>query len=100
MKTGIWCFWSRFLPATKHDLHKIMSKLSGLADQLAPIVTSLGDLGTQLEKAKLEIIASLSDVEIPPAAQEKIDALSSIATSLKATGQALDDLNPDAPTTT
>ncbi len=76
-----------------------MGKLSTLEQQLDPIVSVLNDVGTQLEKARQEILAALGDVEIPAAAQAKLDGLATFATALKGASQALDDINPDASTT-
>ena len=89
-------------------------KINELAGVLTPIVEGLNevskavaDVGPQLEKAKGEIIEAMGGTgEIPVEAMEKIGQLSAIAEGLKAsaaalktTSQALDDLNPDAPTT-
>ena len=77
-----------------------MSKLSELSAQLTPIVDALGTVGTQLEKATAEILAAVTgnDPEVPAEVTDKIAALGSIATALKAAAQKLDDLNTDAPT--
>ncbi len=75
-----------------------MAKLNELEGKLDPILTALADVGAQLEKAKLEIIAALQAVnpDIPPGALAKIESLSTIAIALKSASQALDDLNTDA----
>jgi len=64
-----------------------MAKVNKLAELLEPIVTALRgvgpgleEVGTQLAKAKDEIIAAIGDVEIPPEALAKIEALGTIAT--------------------
>ena len=77
-----------------------MAKVSQLAAQLEPIVTALNDVGTQLDKAKTEIIAAVqaSDPEVPTEVIAKIEQLGTIATALKAASQSLDDIVPD-PTT-
>lgn len=92
----------------------VIMKINELAGVLTPIVEGLNevskavaDVGPQLEKAKGEIIEAMGGTgEIPVEAMEKIGQLSAIAEGLKAsaaalktTSQALDDLNPDAPTT-
>lgn len=66
----------------------IMAKVSSLA-------STLNAIGDRLDKVKQEVQAlkdSLSDVDIPAEAQAALDRLSAAA-------EALDALNPDAPTT-
>ena len=95
---GVWCLLITALVAWQINRERtILMKLSELSDKLDPIVTAIGDVGTQLEKAKTEIIAALSDVEIPAAAAAKIEQLGTLGTQLKTVAQALDDLNTDAP---
>ena len=55
------------------------------------LAQALDDLGAQLNKALAEIIAAIQNVDNIP--QDIIDKLN----AAKATAQALDDLNPDAP---
>lgn len=76
-----------------------MAKLNELAGLLEPISQALTDVGTQLDKAKVEIIAALRAVnpDIPQAALDKINALGVMAMTLKGAAQQLDDLNPDGP---
>ncbi len=84
---------------TQKLLIQIMAKLSELEAIVAPIAETLAAVGPQLEKAKAEIIAALGgEAEIPAAALEKLNALSTMATAIKTAAQSLDDLNPDAPT--
>lgn len=66
--------------------------------KLSELQAQLDALNTQLAKAKDEIVAEvanlqtqLSNVDIPADAQASLDKLKGMA-------QALDDLNPDAPT--
>lgn len=73
----------------------IIMKIAELNAALGGIVTQLNDVGTQLEKAKGEILTALTDVEVPAEAAEKIEALAGIATALKTASQALDDIKPD-----
>ena len=81
-------------------LDTIMAKVSELAGLIDPIVMQLNDVGAQLDKAKTEIIKAITDndPEVPQAVLDKVNALGGIATALKSASQALDDLNPDAPT--
>ncbi len=100
------------LQTIKTQLSQIMAKVSELGGKLDPIVASLtdattllGTVGTQLEKAKTEIINAITanDPEVPQAVLDKVNALDGLANGLKAAGtalkavsQGLDDLNPDA----
>jgi len=66
----------------------VMAKLSTLAGTLAAIESTLGKVKLEVEKLK----ESLGDVEIPADAQDSL-------TRLTALSAALDELNPDEPTT-
>ncbi len=78
------------------NLDNKMPKVNDLETLLEPIVTALGDVGTQLEKARVEIVAALGGTgEIPAGALAKINSLATLSTALKGASQALDDLNPD-----
>lgn len=93
--------WIIFRQEQLNERTQRMPTVNELETLLAPIVTSLEEVGTQLSKAKDEIIAALGGVgQIPVGALQKIEALGAIATSLKAASQALDDLNPDTPAPT
>jgi len=76
-------------------IDKNMPKVNELETLLDPIVTALDDVGTQLEKARQEILGALGSVEIPAGALEKINRLATLSTALKGASQALDDINPD-----
>lgn len=76
-----------------------MAKIDQLADLLSPVVDTLQAVATQLDKAKDEIVAALGGTEIPQAAMDKINQLSSLGATLKTASQTLDDLNPDQPPT-
>ncbi len=74
-----------------------MAKLSSLAGQLDAVLTHQAKADAEvrarfdaLNTRIAELEASLGDVEIPQAAQEKLDAV-------LAGAKALDDLIPDAP---
>lgn len=101
------------LTTTRKERKEMAKKLSELNELLTPIagglqaaVEALGQVGPQLEKAKTEIIAALGgEAEIPAEALAKLQLIGELAAglktqgeSLKAVSQALDDLNPDAPT--
>lgn len=97
------------LTTTHKERQDMARKLSELSELLTPIVGALqaaveplSQVGPQLEKAKLEIIAALGgEAEIPAEALAKLQVIGDLATGLKTQGealkavsQALDDLNP------
>ena len=82
-----WIMYGREISQINKTTQEINMKIGELAD-------AVGAVGTQLAKAKEEIVAkiaaleaALTDVEIPPAAQEALDAL-------KQQAQELDDVVP------
>ena len=89
-------FWSGWIIRNQNE-H--MAKLSELGAALTPIVDALNGVGAQLEKATAEILAAVTgnDPEVPAEVTDKIVALGTIATALKAASQKLDDLNTDTP---
>lgn len=78
-------------------IKNITMKLSELKLVLDGISDSLVAISDQLAKATDEIIAALSNVEIPADASATLDGLKALAATLKAEAQKLDDLNADAP---
>lgn len=92
--------------ATKYDVHRILMKASELADALANITTGVNGVSDQLTKATKEItneIANLqnavTNVDLPEAATTALTNLQAAVGKLTPLSQALDDLNPDQPTT-
>lgn len=87
---AIWCWVSRFLPSTKHDIQKnrkiIIMKLNELANAIATVNTTLEKVATEIQALK----DSLTNVDLPADAQAALD-------KLVATASALDALNDDAP---
>lgn len=88
-------FGSCFVPVSRNDLRKAEQRIVMKVSELS---TALGNIATQLDKAQAEIVAeiaalkaALENVDLPADAQTALDNLSAKA-------QALDDLNPDAPT--
>lgn len=81
------------VPVTKQDLleteKRIMAKLSELAPTLLALEGKLTKIQDEVEK--LREAFENSDVDIPAEAQESLDRLAALA-------QAIDDVNPDAPT--
>jgi hypothetical protein len=69
----------------------IMAKLSTLADTLAALEARIDKATGEIVAEIAALKAALGDTEIPQAAQDALDRLATKA-------QALDDLNPDAPT--
>ena len=95
MNSGIGGWWSHLTPATKKDLDKAVDKIMATVQELN---TKLTAINAQLDKATAEIVdeinklkAALNNVDLPADAQASLDALTTKV-------QALDDLNPDAPT--
>jgi len=76
---------SRFVPATKKDIQKILMKVSELAGVLTILDTEVQKIGTEVQALK----DALANVDLPADAQT---ALNNLTTHLKA----VDDLNPDA----
>lgn len=77
-----------WLPATKKDIRKLMTRV----DELEGVIEKIAD---QLSKATTEITTTINDlknqlgsVSIPVGAQTQLDKLISLA-------QALDDIVPD-----
>lgn len=82
---GLRAAWKRFVPATKHDADKILMKINELAGALTALDTEVQKIATEVQALK----DSLSNVDLPPAAQTALD-------NLTAHVKAVDDLNPDA----
>ena len=95
-------------------LDTIATDLKATVDGQADLAVNLGAVGTQLAKAKEEIVGALSGshVTLPQAVVEKLDAISAAGVALKANAQtlkessdglkgiseSLDALNDDLPT--
>lgn len=71
-------------------LGRIMTQVSELAGQMSEVNAQLVKSLTEINAQVAALQAALVNVEIPAEAQTALD-------NLKATAQALDDLNPDAP---
>lgn len=68
-----------------------------LATALGGVSTALGEVAAQLDKGITEVIVAISNAgNTTPEVDAAVAGLRSIATSLKAATQTLDDLNPDA----
>jgi hypothetical protein len=91
----VFTWLEKILPATVADVkqtkQEVLMKVSELADKLTALDTQLGKAQAEINAEIDALKAALNNVEIPAAAQAAIDNLS-------AKVQALDDLNPDAPT--
>ena len=75
-----------------------MPTINELEGLLQNVLDAFAPLPVQIEKVKQEIIAALGGVaQIPVGAQQKIEALSTLAAVVKQGLQAIDDLNPDQP---
>jgi len=81
-----WLGWER-VSETKKRHQEIMSKLSGLAGQLAGIETKLDEAAVEIPKLIQELRDSLGDTELPAEAD-------AILTRLTSKGAALADIVP------
>jgi seryl-tRNA synthetase len=92
----------RFPPETHHlekHLHSIIEKLNNMAKTQAQTAQEIRDIKTQNEKARVEILAKIQALEDAlAAAGNTSDEVDAAVQDLKASVQADDDLNPDAPT--
>ncbi len=93
LKTKLWRWASRWIFATKSDVHKILMNQVQLAQELVLLKNQITKIGTEtsatLQKAKdLEAIIQAGG----EVSQEVKDALA----ALKAQAQLTDDLVPDA----
>lgn len=84
----------------------IVTTAAELGTQITDLTTQIGAVSTQLGKAKDEVVAKVADLEarinagadIPPDVIGAFNALKTSVNNLAVSSQALDDLNPDAPT--
>ncbi len=99
---------SHSVPATKHDINKILMKLDEVQAQLDAITATAAGISNQLIKAKEEILAAvkalqdalaaaLANTDVPQAVADSIAKLKGSVEGLSPIAQSLDDMNPDAP---
>lgn len=80
-----------------NQLRKTLMNQAELATALGGVSTQLSDVGTQMDKAMTELVVALSQAGLTsPEVDLQVAALQTLATSLKAASQALDDLNQDS----
>ena len=79
---------------------RIFMNQTELAVALTAVSDQLSTVGDQLTKATNEIVAAVGNAGgTTPEVDAAVTKLQAVATSLKSASQALDDLNPDTPTT-
>jgi septal ring factor EnvC (AmiA/AmiB activator) len=108
-----WSFLKSLLPfGTKHDLREIKQQLKTilmtqkeLQAQLDTMTDGIQKVSDQLGKANTEIVAEIKTLQdaiaAGPVSQDVADSVARLQAKiapLQAAAQALDDLNPDAPT--
>lgn len=86
---GYWLIYSEII--------NIRMKVSELGVILDGVSASLTAVQEQLIKATDEILAAVTDAELPAEVVAKIESIKTMGDVLKAAAQKLDDINPDNP---
>lgn len=80
------------------EIQNTNMKVSELSPVLTEVSGALTNISGQLAKATTEIIAAVSDAELPAEVVAKLEGIKTLANDLTSAAQKLDDLNPDPST--
>jgi hypothetical protein len=85
-------WWKHVLPASRHDIERILMNQAELAQALKELTAQLQKANTELQ-AKIKALTDAINNNTGDVPQEVVDA----ANALKVAVQGVDDIVPDAP---